>query len=163
MDFLLMPPPNMQMNTPFVLAGERMSGGLARPSNATPSLVARSNWMDVDFTDTVWNANANRNATDTSTSERVVFRTNRVNLPRGHADDDRLEDIESDDNYVGDEDDESNRGQNKFTGNFIGEPMRKQEPNTASNTLMNNRPSTLDSGASNQQPIGPAHSGSFFC
>lgn len=82
MDFLLMPPPNMKMNTPFVLSGSRM--GRAQPC-ATPFLFDRDTsdreMMDLDF-DTAYWSNNNANKTNvpakngSSASDRVVFRTN---------------------------------------------------------------------------------------
>lgn len=90
MDFLLMPPPNMQMNTPFVMSGERMSGGRVSQSNATPFLLNRDSsdrHMDLDSDLANWNVNPSKtNGAGTNTNiDRVVFRTNGVNLENGHS------------------------------------------------------------------------------
>lgn len=93
MDFLLMPSPNMQMNTLFVMAGGRMFGGIVSHSNAMSFLVNRDSGdrtMDSDYDRPDWNANANgmndlqRSVVATSTNDRVVFRTSGVNLSNGH-------------------------------------------------------------------------------
>lgn len=85
MDFLLMPPPNMQMNTPFVLSGARMRRAPQQP-NDTPSLLSRDSFdqnMDLEYdTANVKMSKTNASATNTN-NDRVVFRTSGVNLTNG--------------------------------------------------------------------------------
>lgn len=71
MDFLLMPPPNMQFNTPFVMADERM--GRASQSNATPFLLNRvSGGRNID--DPLnWNFDT---AKTNAPAKNIVSRTN---------------------------------------------------------------------------------------
>lgn len=90
LDFLLLPPPNMQMNTPFVMSGELMSDGRSKRSNATPFLLRHDSIdqnMDLDCDPTNWNINTNMSKTNTgtSTNDKIVFRTNGVNLTNGYS------------------------------------------------------------------------------
>lgn len=94
LDFLLMPPPNMPMNTPFVMSSERMSGGRALQSNATPFLLRQDSIdhnMDLDCDSTNWNvktSNTNgfgKNGADTNINDKIVFRTNGGNLANGYS------------------------------------------------------------------------------
>lgn len=82
MDFLSMPPPNMPMNTPFVMAGERMSGARAPRSKTTPFLVNRDSTdgsMDLDLDPVDWIADSTSRM-DANINDRIVYRTSGVNL-----------------------------------------------------------------------------------
>lgn len=92
LDFLLMPPPNMRMNTPFVMSGERMSGVRAsRQANATPFLLNHNSSdriMDLDLDPTNWYDNPvkmNSFGASKDANERVVFRTSGVNTTNGQS------------------------------------------------------------------------------
>lgn len=80
MDFLLMPPPNMQMNTPFLLSGAR---GRASQSIATPFLLGRDSFdqnMELDSDTPNWMKNASKPnvpaRNGSNTNDRIVFSTN---------------------------------------------------------------------------------------
>lgn len=98
MDFLLMPPPNMQMNTPMVLLGERT--GRVPQSNATPFLMNQNSsihFMDLDMDFDPANLNTGLSNTNGSgrnkagssvNADKVVYRTNGApynNVTNGHS------------------------------------------------------------------------------